>query len=216
MRRFSNLRRKLTMTFWNHNSHFHDLILSQLPSKFDTALDVGSGSGDFATRLANQARHVDAVEIDPKAVSIAVGTCAPFENINLITSSFLDPSFAAGRYDVVTALAALHHMDLEQSLTQAKRILRPGGTLAILGLYRESNLIDHSFSIASVVAHRFLTWRNRNNLAPASNLDLQVQPPADTLPQIKALADRVIPGATVQRRLLWRYTLFWRKPESAG
>ncbi|WP_239094534.1 hypothetical protein [Planotetraspora silvatica] len=41
---------------WDHNAHYHRWILRQLPRSFDSALDVGCGSGDLARLLASRAR----------------------------------------------------------------------------------------------------------------------------------------------------------------
>lgn len=200
--------------FWNHNSHYHDLILHQLPNRFGAALDVGSGTGDFAIRLAKRAQRVDAVEMDAQAVSVARARCAAFENITLVTNNFLSHSFVAEQYDVVTALASIHHMDLEQALMQAKRVLRPGGTLVILGLYHKSSAVDYGLDMVSTLAHQFLAWRNRDNIAPASSVTVPVQAPGETFGRIQTTTNRILPNAKIQRRLLWRYTLVWKKPHT--
>jgi hypothetical protein len=36
--------------------------------------------------------------------------------------------------------------------------------------------------------------------------------PPDTLPQIRAAADTVLPGVRIRLLLLFRYALIWRKP----
>ncbi|MGB1252087.1 MAG: class I SAM-dependent methyltransferase [Candidatus Promineifilaceae bacterium] len=202
------------MTYWNHNSHYHDLILRQLPHSFGAALDIGSGTGDFAIRLAKRAQRVDAVEMDAQAVSVARTRCAAFENITLVTNDFLSYSFVAEQYDVVTALASIHHMNLEQALMQAKRVLRPGGTLVILGLYRKSSAVDYGFDVASTLAHQFLAWRNRDNIAPVSGVAVRVQEPGEDFGRIQTTTNQILPNAKIQRRLLWRYTLVWKKPNA--
>jgi hypothetical protein len=39
-----------------------------------------------------------------------------------------------------------------------------------------------------------------------------VQYPKETLSDIRAACDAVLPGAALRRRLLFRYSLIWRKP----
>jgi hypothetical protein len=36
---------------WNHNSHYHDLLLAAVPPGCRRALDVGCGLGTFARKL---------------------------------------------------------------------------------------------------------------------------------------------------------------------
>lgn len=46
---------------FDHNDHYHPLLLRQVPSGAATALDVGCGTGLFARRLAARGVVVDAV-----------------------------------------------------------------------------------------------------------------------------------------------------------
>jgi hypothetical protein len=39
-----------------------------------------------------------------------------------------------------------------------------------------------------------------------------IWPPPETYAGVRAAAARVVPGARMRRRLLWRYTLVWTKP----
>ena len=53
---------------WNHNSHYHNYLLDRLPSKIDRALDVGCGLGVFASKLAEKAKLVDAIDANEKTI----------------------------------------------------------------------------------------------------------------------------------------------------
>lgn len=54
---------------WDHNAHYHRWILRQLPRRFNSALDVGSGSGDLAKLLASRAEAVHGIDIDSSRAS---------------------------------------------------------------------------------------------------------------------------------------------------
>ena len=45
-------------------------------------------------------------------------------------------SFEPASFDVIAAIATLHHLPLSQALERFKQLLRPGGVLTIIGLYR--------------------------------------------------------------------------------
>jgi 16S rRNA G1207 methylase RsmC len=45
---------------WDHNAYYHRLLLRQLPERCHRVLDVGCGTGSFATRLASRVEQVDA------------------------------------------------------------------------------------------------------------------------------------------------------------
>ena len=56
---------------WNHNNHYHDLLLRHLGAGRLRVLDVGCGHGFFAAELACVADRVDAVDLDPAVVAEA-------------------------------------------------------------------------------------------------------------------------------------------------
>ncbi len=49
---------------WNHNIHFHNYLLSQVPKKNNRVLDVGCGSGLLAWKIAKISDRVDAIDSD--------------------------------------------------------------------------------------------------------------------------------------------------------
>jgi len=53
---------------FNHNDHYHRLLLRQLPPGCRRALDVGCGTGRFARRLAQRGIQVDAIDRSPAAI----------------------------------------------------------------------------------------------------------------------------------------------------
>ena len=56
---------------WNHNAHFHDYLLRQIPRKLNRALDIGCGLGLFASKLAHRTKIVDALDLDSKILKEA-------------------------------------------------------------------------------------------------------------------------------------------------
>jgi SAM-dependent methyltransferase len=123
-------------------------------------------------------------------------------------ATFLSYPFPAASFDLVVSVAALHHMDATAGLTRMRLLLRPGGTLLVVGLARSRFPRDAPFEIAAVLAnavHR-MTKGYWDHAAPT------VWPPPLTYPQLRHVADRVPPGARFRRHLLWRYSLTWTKP----
>ena len=56
---------------WNHNNHFHNYLLRQLPKKVNRTLDVGCGLGFFAKKLAERSELVEAVARSESSISIS-------------------------------------------------------------------------------------------------------------------------------------------------
>jgi 2-polyprenyl-3-methyl-5-hydroxy-6-metoxy-1,4-benzoquinol methylase len=57
---------------WNHNTHFHNYLLRQLPTKINRALDVGCGLGLFTSKLSKKAKIVDAIDVDEAIIKEAL------------------------------------------------------------------------------------------------------------------------------------------------
>jgi len=194
---------------WNHNSHYHDWLMRHLPRRFERGLDVGCGQGFFASRLAEVADRIDALDVDADILAEA-SKLHPSAGVAFHRGDFLEMKLPPDAYDVVTSIAALHHMNLVRALAEMKRILRPGGHLAILGLYHEASLVDYAVSLVAIPANLVRTHLPRNGgtapvTAPTRN-------PTLSLSQIRRSVAAVLPGAQVDRHLYWRYSLLWQKP----
>ncbi|MFD4629959.1 class I SAM-dependent methyltransferase [Streptomyces sp. NPDC058284] len=196
---------------FDHNDHYHRLLLRSLPPHGRTALDVGCGTGRFARRLAARGYEVDGV--DPSAAVVAEAEAlggGPRYRRADVTGEELP----GGHYDVITCLASLHHMPFT-TLTRLRDALAPGGALLVLGCYAGMTRWDVVASPANAVARAtvYATERLRGTYTPS--LKPPVRPPDMRLPQIRAETARLLPEARVRQLLFWRYLLTYRKPAAA-
>jgi SAM-dependent methyltransferase len=182
-------------------SDYEELLLHAMPRPCVRALDVGCGHGRFARRLAQLADEVDALD------RVDLGVAGP-SNLRFIHGDFLTAPIEPERYDFVCAIASLHHLPFDEAIEKMARALRPGGVLAILGLYRESGVVDFAWSVAAFPVSRWRRWRR-----PPPSSRAPLCEPHMTLDEIHAESERLLPGACVERHLLWRYTLIWTKPQ---
>ena len=195
---------------WNHNNHFHNYLLRQLPRKVNLALDVGCGLGFFAKKLAKYSEFVEAIDVDNATINAASDrNSAP--NICYLQADFLEADLPERSYDVIVAIASLHHMDLEAALAKMKVLLRPSGKLLILGLYREMTILDYLYSLISVFLNFIYLNCHRDSIS-SSTITAPILPAKLYLKQIKTVANTIIPEFRLQRHLFWRYSLFWQKP----
>ncbi len=194
---------------WNHNTHFHNYLLRQFPRKVHRALDIGCGLGLFAWKLAERSEVVDALDVDSAVLKEASNrNSAP--NICYLHADFLEADLPEGSYDVIVSIASLHHMDLEAALEKMKVLLRSSGKLFILGLYREMTIVDYMYSVISVPLNLiYLNWHRASIAIPTTAAP--TRPAQLSLKQIKAVANTLIPGFSLQRHLFWRYSLIWQK-----
>ena len=57
-------------------------------------------------------------------------------NVTLVEDDLLGGALPENRFDFIVAVAVVHHMAFDRAADQMAQLLRPGGTLAILGLAR--------------------------------------------------------------------------------
>ncbi|GGU84352.1 SAM-dependent methyltransferase [Streptomyces albospinus] len=197
---------------WDHNAHYHPWLLRQLPRRFDSALDVGSGSGDLARLLAERAGTVHGIDSDPRITAQAQELTPPATPVTFTTADALT-EIPSDSYDVITCVAAIHHLPFTDALNVFRKHLAPGGTLVILGLSRPTTPGDHLLGAMASPLNATLGWlKNRGRAAPRPLSMTAMTRPADmAFPDIVRETQAVLPGARLRRRLFWRYTLVWHR-----
>jgi 2-polyprenyl-3-methyl-5-hydroxy-6-metoxy-1,4-benzoquinol methylase len=197
---------------WDHNAHYHRWILRQLPRRFGSALDVGCGSGDLARLLATRAEAVTAIDVDPAIVERARQATPASAPVTYTTADALTGIPEGRTYDVITCVAALHHMPFEDAVPVLRRHLAPGGTLVVVGVYRRSTMSDCLIDLAAVPLNPATGWlKNRGRTSPfPASMTAVTRPPSMTFTETVLGARDLLPGARLRRMLFWRYTLVWR------
>ncbi|MBL7498339.1 class I SAM-dependent methyltransferase [Frankia sp. CNm7] len=196
---------------WNHNIHYHPLVLRAVPADARRALDVGCGEGMLARALRRTVPRVTGIDLDAPSIDEArryLGDLDPGD-IEYVVGDFLTHPFEPASFDVVTSVAALHHVDAATGLARMRDLLSPGGLLAVIGLARTTLPNDLPRELAAAAVNPW--YRSRKGCWEHSSP--VVWPPPVTYPQMRALATELLPGSEFRRRLLWRYTLIWRKPQ---
>jgi SAM-dependent methyltransferase len=204
---------------WNHNIHYHPVVLGALPEGCARVLDVGCGEGILARELRRAVRHVVAIDLDGPSIDLArchgdapdiesdVGTGVE-SDVEYVRGDFLTYPFEPASFDAVVSIAALHHMDAAVALDRMRRLLKPGGTLVVIGLARSRYPGDlPRDAVAAVVA-----WLRRRTKGYWEHSAPTVWPPPETFVGMRRLAAEVLPGVRYRRHLLWRYSLVWTKP----
>ena len=196
----------VTADGWNHNAHYHDRLRRAVPRPCGRALDVGCGTGAFARQLAQVATDVDAIDRDSAVIARAQALSSGVRNVRFIPADFLSWP-GDGPYDCITMVATLHHLPFADALRRAEGLLRVGGTLAVLGLDRPRSFVDAAARAA--VAFPLSAWhRLTRGMSPVS---ASLRDPEMTLADVRRQTRHLLPGATVERLVLWRYLLIWTR-----
>lgn len=193
---------------WNHNIHYGSELIERVPATAHDALDVGCGEGWLVRELRRRVGHVVGIDSDAESVA-AARAHGDVDAAEYLEGDFLTYPFEPASFDVVTAVASLHHLDEEAGLQRMAELVRPGGFLGVVGLARTRSPRDLAFDLAGVVATRVHThtkgcWETS---AP------KIWPPPHTYGELRQLSATVLPGRRFQRGAMWRYVLTWRKPK---
>jgi SAM-dependent methyltransferase len=194
---------------WNHNIHYHPVVLAAVPAGAQRALDVGCGAGMLARELRERVPDVLGLDLDEPSLSTA-RAADPGGRVGYVLGDFRAAGLKPQSFDFISCVAALHHMDAAAGLGRMAELLRPGGRLAIVGCARIGGLRDWPAEAAGLVLHRLQLLRREHTELTAPTL----WPPPVTYGEMRRIAREVLPGARFRRRALWRYTLTWQKPEA--
>ena len=127
------------------------------------AADIGAGTG-IASRLLAE-RGVRVVAVEPNAAMREAA--APHPRVEYRDGTAERTGLAAASVDLIVCAQSFHWFDPERALTELRRVLRPGGRLAILwNERREGDAFTGAYSrlVAEVAPDR--TEARRDGLAP--------------------------------------------------
>ena len=113
-------------------------LFSKLMVPFENAVDIGCGEGgDLSLMLANRCKNVTSLDYDPKVIS-GLQKILKQKGIDNVTPKVADMTKTGlpdNDADLVLMSQVLHHAtDPRLALKEAIRILKTGGTLALLDL----------------------------------------------------------------------------------
>ncbi|MFA5126483.1 MAG: methyltransferase domain-containing protein [Patescibacteria group bacterium] len=100
-------------------------------NKIDTCLDIACGTGRLSNNLLQIAREVYGVDQSQAVLDIAQ---AKYPQLKLACAEVVDLPYADNFFDLVLINGSLHHFfAVKKTLTEAKRVLKPGGYFVLLG-----------------------------------------------------------------------------------
>jgi len=200
---------------FNHNHHYHPLLLRQVPAHAKTALDVGCGTGLFARRLHAAGLSVDAIDADPGVIE-AARALGPGD-IVFRHEDVREADLPEGHYDFISCLASLHHVPFG-TVTRLRRALAPGGVLAVLGLAkpRSAPYLAKWLLAApplNLAARLLVATGERVNGGPDLIPEAPVGDWSMTTTELRREAAGLLPGSTMRPLTFWRYLLTYRHLE---
>ena len=206
---------------WDHNSHYHQFLLRQIPPRCELSLDIGCGTGAFSRLLADRSEQVVALDLSPQMIQVAQARSDGYANIDFQIADATVWEFPVAQFDCVASIATLHHLPLAETLTRMRDALRAGGVLVVLDLYQEEGLADLFTSAAAMIVHKVLFLLKTGRLTQSHEVREAWAEHGQhdsylTLAEIRQICASVLPGARVRKHLLWRYSITWSRGIGAG
>ena len=201
---------------WTANNHYHNSLLNHVPADCENALEIGCGTGAFARLLASRCKRVLALDLSPEMIRVARSRSSQFDNLEFQLADAVTWDFPKSQFDFVCSIATLHHLQQRELLVKIKDALKPDGVLVVLDLVESNGLFDRMFDVIGLGVSGSLRLIHNGRLKPPAAVRKAWEQHGkhdsySTISQIRTLADEILPGSTVRRRLLWRYTLVYKK-----
>ena len=202
---------------WTANNHYHRYLLKHVPQNCENALEIGCGTGAFARQLATRCKRVVALDLSPEMIRAARSRTTQHPNLDFQLADAMTWDFPQAHFDFICSIATLHHTEQRQLLMKMKDALKPDGVLLILDLVESSGLAERAIDVIGfgVSGALRLIHNGRLNPPPEVRKAWEQHGKHDSyasVAQMRTLAEEILPGATVSRCLLWRYSLVYRKP----
>ena len=116
-------------TFQACTSPENRLILERLGDiRGKKILELGCGAGEASVYFAKQGASVTATDISPGMLDVVQKvSCKHGVTVETKKCSACDIAFPDSSFDIVYAANLLHHVDIEETLSEVKRVLKEGG-----------------------------------------------------------------------------------------
>jgi SAM-dependent methyltransferase len=146
--------------------------LGRDPGRLGRGLEIGAGTGYFGLNLLRSGvvSELTATDISPGMLEVLSETARELGlSVRTAATEADTLPFEDGSFDVVFGHAVLHHLpDLEASMREFRRVLRPGGTIVFCG--EPSRYGDRLAELPKRGAHAVAPlWRRVVGAAPRVN-----------------------------------------------
>ncbi|HET6631375.1 MAG TPA: metalloregulator ArsR/SmtB family transcription factor [Rhodanobacteraceae bacterium] len=133
-------------------------------------LDIASGDGILGELLAPHARSVVCVDFSERVVNAARVRLASFANVEVVQGDMHALELGERRFDLVLMMHALTYSERPaQAVSEARRMLRPGGRLLAVTLARHAHR-----AVVEPFDHRNLGFRRSELTQLAQKAGLEV------------------------------------------
>lgn len=122
---YGNLQKIAKLRFKRKSKNIRGMLKVSNPR----VLELGCGTALLSKDLLLDEKkiRIEGIDISPRAISVAKKNLRRYKNANFITGSALKLPYKSEYFDAVIGNSILHHLPLERTLNEVKRVLKPRG-----------------------------------------------------------------------------------------
>lgn len=206
--------RSLHYGYWDSSTkNFHEALLNINKiiarhahiSKEDVALDAGCGVGGSAIWMAkNIGCKVTGITLSERQVTLATASAKKENADNLVTflqKDYTATGFADSSFDVIWAIESVCYVkDKSEFLKEAYRILKPGGRLVVVDIFKKANVEGKDAEWMRRLAHGWAIEEHTSK----EKFEQQLTETGFTVKDIEDASDAILPSV---KRLYTAYFL---------
>ena len=118
------------------------------PENKHRVLEIGCGTGLFTQELSKTGNTITAIDISEDLIQ-AARKRATSPNVHFVTGNAYQTDFPAASFDYIVGSSSLHHLDVNASLKEFFRVLKPGGRM----LFTEPNMLNLQVALIKNIPH---------------------------------------------------------------
>lgn len=104
-------------------------------------LEYGCGTGLFSRQLAASGANLISIDLSPDLITEAKKD--PVKNVTYLVGDIESLDYPTNTFDAVVGSSVLHHVDSVKALTEAFRVVKPGGRVA----FAEPNMMNPQIAV---------------------------------------------------------------------
>jgi ubiquinone/menaquinone biosynthesis C-methylase UbiE len=124
---------------------YHQVLQEQLPTSPQAIADIGCsvGMSTFALQAVYPQAHITGIDLSPYFLTVANYRTQPQSQINWVHAAAENTGLPAASYDLVSLFLICHELPQAATLQifqEARRLLKPGGHLAVMDMNPASEI----------------------------------------------------------------------------
>ena len=158
-------------------------MLTQNIKPTDSILELGCGTGYFTKEIVLTGAKVTAIDISPELIAIAKDEIKA-DNLTFQLANAYSLEYEDNSFDSVIGSSVLHHLEIEQAIREAFRVLKSGGFIC----FTEPNMMNPQIALQKNIPYlkqklgdspdetAFFRWSLKKLLRKTGFTGIKIQP----------------------------------------